>query len=116
MKKIILGILIAVVLTALAHASLKPVDLRCDYAVNPLGVDSSSPRLFWKLESSLPEQHQSAYQILAATSVRNLTSGSSDLWDSGKVESDDLRVPFQCPRRQHAGATTDVQYPLAVLN
>jgi len=95
MKKFLLGLLITVVLTALAHASLKPVDLRCEYAVNPLGVDSSSPRLFWKLESSLPDQRQSAYQILAATSVRNLTSGSSDLWDSGKVESDEtIQIPY----------------------
>ena len=28
------------------------VHLRCDYAVNPLGVDSANPRLFWELESA----------------------------------------------------------------
>ena len=32
-------------------ASLTPVDLRCDYAVNPFGVDSTNPHLFWQLDS-----------------------------------------------------------------
>ena len=36
----------ALLLAVSANAKLTPVDLRCDYAVNPLGVDSASPRLF----------------------------------------------------------------------
>jgi hypothetical protein len=78
-----------------AHAALTPVDLRCDYAVNPLGVDSETPRLFWKLAGSGQNQRQTGYQIIAASSERNLTSGSSDLWDSGKVNSDEtIQVPY----------------------
>ena len=72
-----------------AFAGLTPVDLRCDYAVNPLGVDSAAPRLFWKLESRERGARQTGYQILAATSARNLSAASSDLWDSGKVASDE---------------------------
>jgi alpha-L-rhamnosidase len=44
-------------------------DLRCEYAVNPLGVVSPTPRLFWKLESWMPNQQQSAYRILVASSA-----------------------------------------------
>jgi len=74
-------------LTLSAHAALTPVALRCDYAVNPLGVDSPSPRLFWKLAGS--SQKQTAYQILAASSASLLAQDRGDLWDSGKVSSED---------------------------
>ncbi len=54
MKKIAMGILLfdCLQLAFSANAVLTPVDLRCDYAVNPLGVDSPKPRLFWKLQSN----------------------------------------------------------------
>jgi hypothetical protein len=48
MKKI-LG-LFCLAWACLAQARLTPLDLRCDYAVNPSGVDSPVPRLFWKLQ------------------------------------------------------------------
>jgi hypothetical protein len=90
MKKIPPGIFLAVFALAFsAKAFLTPVDLRCDYAVNPLGVDSQAPRLFWKLESDERGQSQSAYQILVASSEKNLARDNGDLWDSGKVASDE---------------------------
>jgi hypothetical protein len=65
------------------------VDLRCEYAVDPLGVDSPNPRLFWKLEGEDRGQRQSARQILAASSLKNLAKDDGDLWDSGRVASDE---------------------------
>jgi len=90
MKKIQLGIqLAAFSLVFSAMAGLTPVDLRCDYAVNPTGVDSQAPRLFWKLESGERGQEQTAFQILAASSEKNLANDDGDLWDSGKVSTDE---------------------------
>jgi alpha-L-rhamnosidase len=96
MKRIQLGILLAAFsLVSPAMAGLTPVDLRCDYAVNPLGVDSPSPRLFWELESGTRGQSQSAYQILVASSGKNLAKDDGDLWDSGKVSSDEtIQIPY----------------------
>ena len=74
--KLACALLFIALLSAFASrsgAALSPVDLRCDYAVNPLGVDSASPRLFWKLEGSGRGQKQSAYQILAATTAAVIT-------------------------------------------
>jgi alpha-L-rhamnosidase len=62
--------------------------LRCEYRVNPLGIDVVQPRLSWILESQQRAQIQSAYQILVATSKENLGQDQGDIWDSGKVESD----------------------------
>ncbi len=62
--------------------------LRCEYRVNPLGIDVAEPRLSWILESEQRGQMQTAYQILAANNKENLALNKADLWDSGKVESD----------------------------
>jgi hypothetical protein len=70
-------------------------ELRCNYAVNPLGVDSPNPRLFWELESSVRGQRQTAYQILVASSGKNLAHDNGDLWASGKVVSDEtVQIPY----------------------
>ena len=96
MKKTIAGILLAAfALIFHAHANLMPVDLRCDYAVNPLGVDSRNPRLFWKLQGGGRGQAQTAYQILVASSEKNLAHDNGDLWNSGKVASvESIQIPY----------------------
>jgi alpha-L-rhamnosidase len=82
-------------MAAAAVAATTVTDLRCDYAVNPLGVDSANPRLFWKLESNTHGQHQTAYQILAASTEQNLARDDGDLWDSGKVDSGEtIQIPY----------------------
>lgn len=72
-----------------ASAALMPRDLRCDYAVNPLGVDSQPPRLFWTLDGHERGQKETGYQILAASSPSLLAKNQGDLWDSGKVDSNE---------------------------
>jgi alpha-L-rhamnosidase len=62
--------------------------LRCEYSVNPMGIDQESPRLFWKVASRERGQRQSAYQLLVASSADLLAQGQGDLWDTGKVASD----------------------------
>ena len=86
---------LSVLFVSLARASLIPTDLRCEYAVNPLGVDVASPRLFWTLKSSERGQRQTACEILVAGSEKELAAGKGDLWDSGKVDSDEtIQIPY----------------------
>ena len=68
---------------------LAPARLRCEYADNPLGIDVAQPRLYWTLESKERGQRQTAYQILAASSPTLLAKDTGDLWDTGKVVSDE---------------------------
>jgi alpha-L-rhamnosidase len=68
---------------------LAPARLRCEYADNPLGIDVAQPRLYWMLDSKERGQHQTAYQILAASSPALLATDTGDLWDTGKVVSDE---------------------------
>jgi alpha-L-rhamnosidase len=78
-----------------ANAALTPAKLRCEYAVNPMGVDVPNPRLFWIDESNERGQRQTAYEILVATSGKNLAANKGDLWDSGKVVSEEtIQIPY----------------------
>jgi alpha-L-rhamnosidase len=87
---------IARLLSADTSADVTVTDLRCEYVSNPLGVDVATPRLFWKLESSTRAQRQTAYRILVASSGRSLAQDKSDLWDSGRVASDEtIQIPYQ---------------------
>ena len=67
---------------------LKPLDLRCDQVENPLAINSTSPRLSWTLPSLEETQTQLAYHILVSSSVEDLNKNVGDLWDSGKMNSD----------------------------
>jgi len=80
---------------ASSKAALLPADLRCEYVVNPMGVDVAHPRLFWTLESKERGQRQTAYQILVASSSELLARDQGDLWDTGKTVSDEtIQIPY----------------------
>ncbi len=64
-------------------------NLRCEYLVNPTGLDVLRPRLSWAMESPVRGQKQTAYRILVAATLEDLAKDKGDLWDSGKVASDD---------------------------
>ncbi|MEO7719005.1 MAG: family 78 glycoside hydrolase catalytic domain [Capsulimonas sp.] len=80
---------------AQAASNVRLGHLRCEFLVNPLGVDAEHPRLSWQLQSPTRGQKQTAYQVLVASSAAALKSGKGDLWNSGKVASDDaLTIPY----------------------
>ena len=72
----------------LAPSELVTSELACEYATNPLGVDTPRPRFGWLLESDRRSQSQSAYRVLVATSEKQLHANVGNKWDSGKVNSD----------------------------
>lgn len=72
-----------------------PIDLRCEYLINPLGIDEPKPRLSWILPRGGRNQSQSAYRIIVSSSATRSIAEEGDIWDSGKVMSDDMsNVPF----------------------
>ena len=89
--KVVLGlglVLGASLIAQAANAGLTVNHLRCEYAENPVGLDAPQPRLSWVLESETRAQRQSAYQVLVASRPEKLLPGQADLWDSGKVATD----------------------------
>ncbi|MCX6865574.1 MAG: hypothetical protein NTV46_05035 [Verrucomicrobia bacterium] len=98
---------------------------RCEYLVNPLGIDTVKPRFSWEIQvqsgkGTAPQSNsgestettpstkatmtsdiprgvmQTAYQILVASSPELLKNDKGDKWDSGKVDSDQsVNVAYQ---------------------
>ncbi len=62
--------------------------LRCEYRVDPLGIDVVEPRFSWEMHDARRGAKQTAYQILVASTPEKLAADEADLWDSGRVASD----------------------------
>ncbi len=62
--------------------------LQTEYRTEPLGLDMLHPRLSWQVASEARAKKQQAYRILVASTREKLRRGEGDLWDSGKVRSD----------------------------
>ena len=69
---------------------ITPFDLQCEYAVDPVGIDTRQPRFSWLLRADERGQSQSAYRILVASSEANLAAGYGDRWDSGRIVSSEM--------------------------
>jgi alpha-L-rhamnosidase len=61
--------------------------VRCEYRVNPQGIDNPNPRLNWIILSNQRGDIQTAYRVLVASSRKLLAADKGDLWDSGQVQS-----------------------------
>jgi Bacterial alpha-L-rhamnosidase 6 hairpin glycosidase domain/Alpha-L-rhamnosidase N-terminal domain/Bacterial alpha-L-rhamnosidase concanavalin-like domain/Bacterial alpha-L-rhamnosidase C-terminal domain len=94
LRSVLAGIVI-LIHCAIVHAdevktsALITDDLRCEYTVNPLGIDEPAPRLSWIVESTARAEKQTAYEIAVASTPQLLTGGKADLWRSGRVISDE---------------------------
>ncbi len=77
------------------YEPLTVTDLKCEYLREPLGLDAEHPRLSWLIGSGERGVQQSAYQVIAATDVTMLCKNRPDLWNSGKMASDQsIHVPY----------------------
>lgn len=79
---------------ASADARIRIAQLRCEYLTEPTAVDDPHPRLGWVLQAddlTLRGVKQAAYQIRVAGSKQALLGGKADLWDSGRMVSDETQ-------------------------
>jgi len=96
MKHIFLIVNVFFFCTALSAVEVE--NLRCEYQVNPLGVDVVSPHLSWNIISPQRGEVQSAYRLLVASSEALLAKDKGDIWDSGKIKSgQSIHVAYQGP-------------------
>ncbi|MBE0654329.1 MAG: family 78 glycoside hydrolase catalytic domain [Bacteroidales bacterium] len=70
-----------------APAHLKPVELKCEYLEDPLGVDMNDPRFFWQLTSDRSGDNQSAYRIIVASDKEDIDRNTGTVYDSRKQNS-----------------------------
>jgi len=79
-------------------AALRVTGLAVDGVDRPLGLGSAKPLLSWRIESNARGVRQGAYRIICASSLEALNAGHTDVWDSGKVASDQsFAIPYDGP-------------------
>lgn len=84
--------ILATILLLIAYSSawaipVKVTNLRTEQMTNPMGLDNSTPRMSWIIESDKNNVHQDAYQIIAASSPELLSEDKADIWNSGRVNT-----------------------------
>jgi alpha-L-rhamnosidase len=77
-----------------SNSPLELVNLKANHLKNPIGLEAA-PLLSWQIQSKRNNTEQSAYQILVASSLKNLNDQQADLWNSGKVtDSQSVHIPY----------------------
>jgi len=72
-----------------------PKDLRCEYMVDPVGIDIAAPRLSWLLLHDQRSQSQKAYQVIVADNKNDIDLLKGNIWDSKKIVSDNsVNIPY----------------------
>jgi alpha-L-rhamnosidase len=61
--------------------------LKCEYLINPIGIDALHPRLTWYLIDGRYNAKQTAYQIMVGTDSVQLKNGKGNQWQTAKVNS-----------------------------
>ena len=87
-----------VFLSCVERGKIKPMQLTCEFMTNPSVVDVVSPRLSWINEvvsDKVRNEYQKAYRICVSSSKAKLLKGEADIWDSGKIPSQDsYLIPY----------------------
>ena len=80
-------------------SNLKVVNLKSEYSVNPIGVDSERPRFSWQIESERRGIIQETYQIIVSGYKDGLLQDTGIIWDSGEVyASKSTNIEYEGPK------------------
>jgi alpha-L-rhamnosidase len=73
----------------------KPVNLRCEYLINPLGIDEAHPRFTWQLDDSRMGAGQKAFRVFIGTDSAAVSKGKGNIWNTGKINSGKILVRYE---------------------
>lgn len=77
-----------------AQSPCKPVALKCEYLVSPIGIDAARPRLTWRLDDSRRGARQTAYRIVVGTDAAAVQKGIGNAWQTATMSSDAQLVNY----------------------
>ncbi|MBR7018893.1 MAG: family 78 glycoside hydrolase catalytic domain [Prevotella sp.] len=88
MRKIVLTMLLGCLTLTLTAAKKKQgpavvvTDLRTERLIAPMSIDTPTPRLGWRIESTKKDVMQTSYHLIVASTRQKAESLEGDLWDS----------------------------------
>ncbi len=80
--------LILLLLCSTTMFAVRTAALKCEMLVNPSGIGTTQPHLSWQIPAERNGIRQQAYYILAASTPEKLNEKDADLWNTGRIESD----------------------------
>jgi alpha-L-rhamnosidase len=96
MNKLLFITALSIFLAYSTNAQTWVTQLTCDHHKNPLGLENTHPKLSWIIKSKKDGQRQTAYHIIASSSVENLNKNIGDVWNTGKITSDrSILIPYE---------------------
>lgn len=66
----------------------RPIGLKCNSLVEPMGIDTPEPVLSWRLQDKTSGAKQTAYEITVSSKPNASDAKAADIWDSGRVASE----------------------------
>src|SRR3569833_1497891 len=95
MTQLFLLLLSAISISRITAATppCQPINLRCEYLTNPLGIDAQHPRLTWQLDDRRAGAIQTGYAITVSTD----SIGSAICWTTGRRSSPDQLTTYDGP-------------------
>jgi len=80
-------LLLGLLQTATASAKISVTQLRTERLVNPMSLNTATPRFGWQITSDRRDVLQTAYHIIVASTPEKAAQREGDLWDA-RVETD----------------------------
>ena len=62
-------------------------NLKCNYLLDPGGLEDTNPAFSWEIHSDLRNIRQEAYQLLIASTPDGLLAGAADIWQGEWITS-----------------------------
>ncbi|MFH4967430.1 family 78 glycoside hydrolase catalytic domain [Gaetbulibacter sp. M240] len=93
-KPIYLSVLVIIFFTSCGSdtGSINPTDLKVEHLTAPLGLDTSEPRLSWKIESTGPNLVQTRYHISVDTDSIAVANGLGTLLNQNAQSDENLLI------------------------
>ncbi len=89
MTKIVLVIIFLLTIYSCNEANnqIRLENLKCEYLIDPIGIDAHNPRLNWQVKTKKQGVSQKAYQIYVGTDSSEVASCHGNIWESEKITS-----------------------------
>ena len=81
-------ILLACMGQTVSAQDLKIEGLKTEHLECPMGVDTASPRLAWRMVSDRNGARQQSYRLVVGEDSARVAAGEGNAWDTGVLASD----------------------------
>lgn len=92
---LLLTLVIAVLISSCYNSSININETTCNHCPAPQVVNTLNPLFGWQMYSKKNGAKQTGFQILVSTTIEKISNDEGDIWDTGKIMSDNSQnIPF----------------------